>query len=275
MTAGSGAGCGEGRGLLSNKKLPERAMGRCQGSNSIISSSTKSMEKGVAKILDDILHQAAPEDPTVAAFEKAGYFQENGLSNSEFASSSNGQDDDLKKLLDDILHQAAPEDTAIAAFEKASTAAVSGTRKDPDERTNVPWNSEEPDYFLDSMDNLPDDDRISEEKRNRDSSLIHKAVTVAALRKSASPDLPCGQLLHFLQKNITSVAFTVAAILGVMVLLVFLLTFYVKRRQSLHPPANMTYNIFILDEKSWWQKPQESVKKFAEKHKHLKYNSCV
>ncbi|KAM6179544.1 uncharacterized protein C2orf92 homolog [Erethizon dorsatum] len=125
------------------------------------------------------------------------------------------------------------------------------------------------------MDKLLDDDRISEEKRVRESSLIKKDMTEGTLRQTASPDLPCGQLLHFLQKNIITAAVVVATIFGVMVLLVFALTSYMRRRQPLHPPANMTYNIFILDEKNWWQKPQESLRRFLENHKQLKCNSCV
>lgn len=43
-----------------------------------------------------------------------------------------------------------------------------------------------------------------------------------------------------------------------------------------HPPANMTYNIFIMNGKSWWQKSQEmNLRKIVEKQKHLKCNSYV
>lgn len=45
------------------------------------------------------------------------------------------------------------------------------------------------------------------------------------------PDLPCGQLLHFLQRNIIIVAGILAAIFGLMALLVFVLTSSMRRRQ--------------------------------------------
>jgi hypothetical protein len=43
-----------------------------------------------------------------------------------------------------------------------------------------------------------------------------------------------------------------------------------------YPPANMTYNIFIMNGKSLWQNSQDKdLKKFMGKPKHLKYNSFV
>ncbi|XP_005400749.1 PREDICTED: uncharacterized protein LOC102025345 isoform X3 [Chinchilla lanigera] len=233
------------------------------------------------------------------------YFQRNSSRNSEFASSSNKEDEHLKKILDDILQQVSPKELDVEVFGKTSTTVGPVTREDLDEKASVSRNSEEEDDILERMDKLPDDDPLSpklrdeprtvlltsashvsdayvtvesmasamdriSKKRDRVSSLVNNDVTAGVLRQGTSPDLPCGELLHFLQKNIITVAGAVAMMFGVMVLLVFALTSYMKRRQSLTPPANMTYNIFILDEKSWWQKPQESPRQFAEKQKQLK-----
>ncbi|XP_005400748.1 PREDICTED: uncharacterized protein LOC102025345 isoform X2 [Chinchilla lanigera] len=254
-----------------------------KGSDSTFSSSSTSMEKDMAKIFDDILQQVSPKELDVEVFGKTSttvgpvtredldesYFQRNSSRNSEFASSSNKEDEHLKKILDDILQQVSPKELDVEVFGKTSTTVGPVTREDLDEKASVSRNSEEEDDILERMDKLPDDDRISK-KRDRVSSLVNNDVTAGVLRQGTSPDLPCGELLHFLQKNIITVAGAVAMMFGVMVLLVFALTSYMKRRQSLTPPANMTYNIFILDEKSWWQKPQESPRQFAEKQKQLK-----
>ncbi|XP_062064746.1 uncharacterized protein C2orf92 homolog [Lepus europaeus] len=88
--------------------------------------------------------------------------------------------------------------------------------------------------------------------------------------------MPCAQLLHFLRKNIIITAFSVAAILAVTIMLLLMLTSYVRSRQPLYPPANMTYNIFIMNGKTWWQKsPEKNLRKFSGKQKLLKSNSCV
>lgn len=43
-----------------------------------------------------------------------------------------------------------------------------------------------------------------------------------------------------------------------------------------YPPANTTYNIFIMNGKAWWQNPEEKyLRKFTGKQKHLKCNSFV
>ncbi|KAL1771721.1 hypothetical protein HispidOSU_023074 [Sigmodon hispidus] len=89
-------------------------------------------------------------------------------------------------------------------------------------------------------------------------------------------DLPCRQLLGFLQKNIIITAIVVASILLVIAFVVFLLVTYIRRKQPKYPPANMTYNIFIMNGKAWWQKSQDRhLRKTTGKQKHLKCNSCV
>uniref|UniRef100_A0A8C5LDQ0 Uncharacterized protein n=1 Tax=Jaculus jaculus TaxID=51337 RepID=A0A8C5LDQ0_JACJA len=115
-------------------------------------------------------------------------------------------------------------------------------------------------------------DHTSKRKRVKESFLFNRDVSQhlttrvkGKLQGTDSPDahlgsLPCGQLLHFLQKNIIVAAALVAAIVVV----------------TVYPPANMTYNIFVMDGKSWWQKSQEKcLRKFAEKEKQLNCNSCV
>ncbi|KAF3826837.1 hypothetical protein GH733_009362 [Mirounga leonina] len=83
-------------------------------------------------------------------------------------------------------------------------------------------------------------------------------------------NVPCAQLLQFLQRNIIIAAASVAGILVVTVLLVLALTTCIRRKQLSHPPANMTYNIFILNGKTWWQKIQEkNPGKHSDKQKQL------
>nr|XP_044628861.1 uncharacterized protein C2orf92 homolog isoform X3 [Equus asinus] len=131
-------------------------------------------------------------------------------------------------------------------------------------------------------------DHISEAERDDEPPLFNRAVseqlTTAdkkTLQEAVSPgirngNLPCAQLLHFLQRNIIIAAVSVAGILVVTVVVLLGLTACMRRKQCLSPPANMTYNIFIMNGKSLWQKSQEkSPTKHAGKQKQLKCNSCV
>ncbi|XP_049712910.1 uncharacterized protein C2orf92 homolog [Elephas maximus indicus] len=89
---------------------------------------------------------------------------------------------------------------------------------------------------------------------------------------------PCAQTLHFLQKNITIAAAIVAAILVATVSVVLLLMSWSRSKQTVVPPANMTYNIFIMTGKTWWQKTHEEskdLKKHTGKEKQLECHSCV
>ncbi|XP_070429633.1 uncharacterized protein C2orf92 homolog isoform X2 [Equus przewalskii] len=237
-----------------------------KGSNTEFSSSSKNLDEALAKIFDEILLQVfsnVPFDETrrtagqsiTTSDMKESYPQQKSLENTEFASSSNKQEEHLAKLFG------------------ASVAA---------------GNSAEPEFFLGSMDRISSNDHISEAERDEEPPLFNRAVseqlTTAdkkTLQEAVSPgirngNLPCAQLLRFLQRNIVIAAVSVAGILVVTVVVLLGLTACMRRKQCLSPPANMTYNIFIMNGKSLWQKSQEkSPTKHAGKQKQLKCNSCV
>ncbi|TKC44197.1 hypothetical protein EI555_018796 [Monodon monoceros] len=88
--------------------------------------------------------------------------------------------------------------------------------------------------------------------------------------------MPCAQLLHFLQRDISIAAVSVAGILTATVSLLLALVTYIRKKQPLSPPANMTYNIFIMNGKTWWQKSQEKkTRKHGGKQEQLKLHSSV
>ncbi|XP_064428646.1 uncharacterized protein C2orf92 homolog isoform X2 [Mirounga angustirostris] len=158
-------------------------------------------------------------------------------SNTGFSSSSKNWDEGLSKLFDEILQQVFYKVPYGTPFDEARTASKSITKRDMNSEifikgTSVPGYSTAPRFLLGSM------DRIS-------------------INDVQNKNVPCAQLLQFLQRNIIIAAASVAGILVVTVLLVLALTTCIRRKQLSHPPANMTYNIFILNGKTWWQKIQE------------------
>ncbi|XP_043323782.1 uncharacterized protein C2orf92 homolog isoform X7 [Cervus canadensis] len=132
-------------------------------------------------------------------------------------------------------------------------------------------------------------DHIAGEQRDQESSLFNRDVSDTQLttidkgthQEAVSPDvpsrgMPCSQLLQFLQKNIIVAAVSVVGIAVAAVLLLLALLVSVRKRQLLHSPADMTYNIFIMNGKTWWQKSQDKkTKKHAGKQKQLKLNSGI
>ncbi|XP_033257527.2 uncharacterized protein C2orf92 homolog, partial [Orcinus orca] len=130
---------------------------------------------------------------------------------------------------------------------------------------------------------------IAEEKRDKESSLFNRDVSDEQLttinkgtvQEAISPDVPsrsmqCAQLLHFLQRDISVAAVSVAGILTATVSLLLALVTYIRKKQPLSPPANMTYNIFIMNGKTWWQKSQEKkTRKHGGKQEQLKLHSSV
>ncbi|XP_017727334.1 PREDICTED: uncharacterized protein LOC108529478 isoform X2 [Rhinopithecus bieti] len=154
--------------------------------------------------------------------------------------------------------------------------------------TSVAWNSPEPEYFLGSVDRIPDKDHLSEEKRFKESSLFDKdlreqltTVDKETLQGAAKPDahfrtMPCRQLLHFLQRNTITAAISGVVILTATVLLLLGLASYIRKKQPSSPPANTTYNIFIMNGKTRWQNSEEkNFTKYTKKQKQLKSSSCV
>ncbi|XP_044781539.1 uncharacterized protein C2orf92 homolog isoform X7 [Bubalus bubalis] len=132
-------------------------------------------------------------------------------------------------------------------------------------------------------------DHIAEEQRDQESSLFNRDVSdtqsttinKGTLQEAVSPDvlsrgMPCSQLLQFLQKNIIVAAVSVVGIVTATGLLLLALVTYIRKKQSLHSPADITYNIFIMNGKTWWQKSQDKkTKKHAGKQKRLKLNSGI
>ncbi|XP_045627626.1 uncharacterized protein C2orf92 homolog [Ursus americanus] len=239
-----------------------------QGSNTEFSSSSKNLDEGLAKIFDEILLQVfskVPLDETRTAGKsitkrevKESYPQKKNLKDTEFVSSSNKREEHLSKLFDFI------KGASVAGY---STA---------------------PGFLLGSVDRISTDGHNSE-KRDKESSLssghinepfsaVDKATLEEAVRTDVqNKNVPCAQLLQFLQRNIIIAAASVAGVLVVTVLLLLALTTCIRRKQLSHPPANMTYNIFILSGKTWWQKFQEkNPRKHSDKQKQLlKSKSCV
>ncbi|XP_040309894.1 uncharacterized protein C2orf92 homolog isoform X1 [Herpailurus yagouaroundi] len=269
-----------------------------QGSNTEFSSSSKNLDEGLAKLFDEIQLQVfskVPFDDT----RTAGYPQKESLKNTEFVSSSN-QEEHLAKLFVERLH--CPEEClkrlvnfdeilqqvfSSVPYEETRTAGKSVTERDKREGASVAGYSTEPRFLLGSMDRVSTKGHVSE-KRNRKSFLFSRDINEqfstednetlreAVRTDTQNKDVPCVQLLDFLQRNIIIAAALVAGILVVTVLLLLVLTAYISRKKPLYPPANMTYNIFILNGKTWWQKYQEkNPRKQKGKQKQLKSKSCV
>ncbi|XP_075856603.1 uncharacterized protein C2orf92 homolog isoform X2 [Microcebus murinus] len=247
---------------------------------------------------------------------KESYSQEKSLNNSEFSSNSTKREEHLAKIFDEILLQVLSKVPYYdSPFDETRTAVKSITKRDVRERPSVTWNSPGPEYYHGSEDKIPANgnnptngqnrspshmtnilqtvqrtlDHISEEKRDRESFLFNRdlseqltTVNQETLQGAATMDvrdgnMPCGQLLHFLQRNIIIAAFSVSAILAAIVLLLLGLTKRIRRKQPLSSPAPMTYNIFIMNGKTWWQKSEEkkSLRKFVRPQKQLKHKSPV
>ncbi|XP_047378889.1 uncharacterized protein C2orf92 homolog isoform X1 [Sciurus carolinensis] len=260
------------------------------------SSSTNKRDDHLAKLFDEILLQVLSKDPHYASLVEGGTavtgshlnkndLQRNSLKTPEFSSSTNKRDDHLAKLFDEILLQVLSKDPHYASLVEGGTA-VTGSHLN--ERARDVWNSPKPEYFPGTVYQTSDTDHIAGERRDKQSFLFNRDVTEkmktvdketpqgTVSQDMRSKNLPCGSLLHFLQRNIVVATLAAAAILAVTVLLLLMLATYMRRKQPLYPPANMTYNIFIMNGKTWWQKSQDTnLRKIAEKQKPLKCDSCV
>ncbi|XP_036024222.1 uncharacterized protein C2orf92 homolog [Onychomys torridus] len=241
------------------------------------SSSSKHLDEDLSKLFDDIMLQVFTSnlDDVSKEARTAGrlitwrdvnetHLHLNSFNNSEFASSSHTPEDHLAKIFDEILLQVFSNDPKYLSKEDARAADGLVMWRDVVNEAHVAEKmNKEPSLF------------------NRDVS--HQLTTAAketlqrlVIRDAHSEGLPCRQLLSFLQKNIITASIAVAAILLVTVFVVLVLVTYIRRKQPRYPPANMTYNIFIMNGKAWWQKSQEKhLRKFTGKQKSLKCNSCV
>ncbi|XP_051008617.1 uncharacterized protein C2orf92 homolog [Acomys russatus] len=176
-----------------------------------------------------------------------------GVENS-FSSGSEHPDEDLAKLFDDILLQVFPGNLDDVSKD-ARTAGRLITWGDANE-THLHHNSFNDSQFASSS---------------------HKQEEhLAKIFDAYAESLPCRQLLSFLQKNIVIAASAMAAILLVTLLVVLVVVTYIRRKRSRNPPASMTYNIFIMNGKAWWQKSQEKhLRKFTGKQRPMNSNSSI
>ncbi|DAA24947.1 uncharacterized protein C2orf92 homolog isoform X6 [Bos taurus] len=208
-----------------------------QGSNAESSSNSKILDKGLAKLF--------------------GYPSQKSSRETDFALSSNKRDEHLAKLFennpaDDQNHNPPHVENISQTLRRSS-------------------------------------DHIAEEQRDQESSLFNRDVSdtqsttinKGTLQEAVSPDIPsrgmpCSQLLQFLQKNIIIAAVSVVGIVTATGLLLLALVMYIRKKQSLRSPADITYNIFIMNGKTWWQKSQDKkTKKHAGKQKRLKLNAGI
>ncbi|XP_054963606.1 uncharacterized protein C2orf92 homolog isoform X1 [Pan paniscus] len=290
------------------------------------SSNSKNADEGLAKIFGELPHSlwnlrldlkscvhgphCLPDEIVLQVFSKVPYdpsfdetrtavrsitkrdtqkssSQQKSLNNAAFASGSNEREEHLAKIFDEILLQVFPKFPYDPSFNEA-TAVRSITKTDMRKGTSVAWNSPKPEYFLGSVDKIPDKDHLSEEKNFKESCLFHRdlreqltTVDKETLQGAAKPDahfrtMPCGQLLHFLQKNTIIATVSGVAILMAIVLLLLGLASYIRKKQPSSPLANTTYNIFMMDGKTWWHNSEEkNFTKHAKKQKQLKSSSCV
>nr|XP_055097862.1 uncharacterized protein C2orf92 homolog isoform X1 [Symphalangus syndactylus] len=248
------------------------------------SSNSKNPDEGLVKIFDEILLQVFSKVPYDPLFDETrtavrsitkrdtqkSYSQQKSLNNAAFALGSNEQEERLAKIFDEILLQVFPKVPYDPSFNE-TTAVRSITKTDMRKGTSVAWNSPKPEYFLGSVDKIPNKDEhtfsfvdhLSEEKRFKESPLSDRdlreqltTVDKETPQGAAKPDahfrtMSCGQLLHFLQRNTIIAAVSGVAILMATVLLLLGLASYIRKKQPSSPPANTTYNIFIMDGKTW------------------------
>nr|XP_055097866.1 uncharacterized protein C2orf92 homolog isoform X4 [Symphalangus syndactylus] len=226
--------------------------------------------------IKDVSHHTWPEfssnskNPDEGLVKIFGYSQQKSLNNAAFALGSNEQEERLAKIFDEILLQVFPKVPYDPSFNE-TTAVRSITKTDMRKGTSVAWNSPKPEYFLGSVDKIPNKDEhtfsfvdhLSEEKRFKESPLSDRdlreqltTVDKETPQGAAKPDahfrtMSCGQLLHFLQRNTIIAAVSGVAILMATVLLLLGLASYIRKKQPSSPPANTTYNIFIMDGKTW------------------------
>uniref|UniRef100_A0A8C0NPH5 Uncharacterized protein n=1 Tax=Canis lupus familiaris TaxID=9615 RepID=A0A8C0NPH5_CANLF len=211
---------------------------------------------------------------------KESYPPVKSLKNTELISSSNNREQHLAKLFDDILHQVFYKVPHETSFAEARTAGNSITKREMKETASVAGYSTEPRFLLGSMDRISIN--LYSGRRDKEPSLVNGNINErlttgdeegfqeAVRTDTQDKNVPCTQLLHFLQRNIILATASVAGILVVTTLLLLALTTCIRRKRPLHPPANTTYNVFIMSGKSWWQKYQEkNLRKHSDKQKQL------
>ncbi|XP_048971819.1 uncharacterized protein C2orf92 homolog isoform X2 [Canis lupus baileyi] len=224
----------ESKGLLWLAPFPPVSDGKAKSLRTLLPKSTRHSKGGL-------------EPKSSSPSPGAGYPPVKSLKNTELISSSNNREQHLAKLF---------------GFIKAASVAGYST---------------EPRFLLGSMDRISINGRRDKEPSLVNGNINERLTTgdeegfqEAVRTDTQDKNVPCTQLLHFLQRNIILAAASVAGILVVTTLLLLALTTCIRRKRPLHPPANTTYNVFIMSGKSWWQKYQEkNLRKHSDKQKQL------
>ncbi|XP_023067216.1 uncharacterized protein C2orf92 homolog isoform X2 [Piliocolobus tephrosceles] len=231
-------------------------------------------------------------DPPTLASHSTGITDVSHRTWPEFSSSSKNPDEGLAKIFDEILMQVfskVPYDpsfdetrTAVRSITKRNTQKSYSQQKSLNDAVFASGSKEREEHLANIFDHL------SEEKRFKESSLSDRdlreqltTVDKETLQGAAKPDahfrtMPCKQLLHFLQRNTIIAAISGVVILTAIVLLLLGLASYIRKKRPSSPPAKTTYNIFIMNGKTWWQNSEEkNFTKYTKNQKQLKSSSCV
>ncbi|XP_063569588.1 uncharacterized protein C2orf92 homolog isoform X6 [Pongo abelii] len=194
-------------------------------------------------------------DPPTSASQSAGIEDVSHRTWPEFSSDSKNPDEGLAKIFDEILLQVFSKVPYDPSFDETRTAVRSITKRD----TQKSYSQQK---SLNSA-------AFASGSNEREEHL-------AKIFDAHFRTMPCGQLLHFLQRNTIIAAVSGVAILMATVLLLLGLASYIRKKQPSSPPANTTYNIFIMNGKTWWQNSEEkNFTKCAKKQKQLKSSSGV
>ncbi|XP_063472884.1 uncharacterized protein C2orf92 homolog isoform X8 [Symphalangus syndactylus] len=206
-------------------------------------------------------------DPPTSASQSAGIKDVSHHTWPEFSSNSKNPDEGLVKIFDEILLQVFSKVPYDPLFDETRTAVRSITKRDTQKSYSQQKSLNNAAFALGS--NEQEErlakifDHLSEEKRFKESPLSDRdlreqltTVDKETPQGAAKPDahfrtMSCGQLLHFLQRNTIIAAVSGVAILMATVLLLLGLASYIRKKQPSSPPANTTYNIFIMDGKTW------------------------
>ncbi|XP_039728435.1 uncharacterized protein C2orf92 homolog [Pteropus medius] len=217
-----------------------------KGSKADSSPSSANLEEGLAKIFDEIFLQvfssAALDETRRTAGKSITKRAMKESSKADSSPSSANLEEGLAKIFGHVSEEERNKEPFL--FNRAVSEQYTTVKKEILQETAKPGNN---------LHNVKERRNLNTEPRNK--------------------TMPCSQLLLFLQRNIVIAAISVAGILVATGLLLLVLT---RKKQPLYPPANMTYNVFIMNGKSWWQKSQEkNSKTFTEKQKQLNCDSCV
>ncbi|XP_023067218.1 uncharacterized protein C2orf92 homolog isoform X4 [Piliocolobus tephrosceles] len=194
-------------------------------------------------------------DPPTLASHSTGITDVSHRTWPEFSSSSKNPDEGLAKIFDEILMQVFSKVPYDPSFDETRTAVRSITKRNTQKSY--------------SQQKSLNDAVFASGSKEREEHLAN--IFDAHFRT-----MPCKQLLHFLQRNTIIAAISGVVILTAIVLLLLGLASYIRKKRPSSPPAKTTYNIFIMNGKTWWQNSEEkNFTKYTKNQKQLKSSSCV